>query len=1247
MNNFNIMLLKYRSSALYLLIGIVLFTGGQWIENYLVREGYNNFRIKRFEKVLNKKERYLDKILDQVANDKNMGAEIFNQEEMVMLKRKNIAILVYHGDSLIFWSDNSFRIPKKSEELDQPVIFLQNGWYFVKSVKAANKTVTGLILLKNKYNYENRFLRNKFPDEFNLPLCYMISKTNPDGGWPVHALNGNTLIYLSKGNGDTCYGQAIYYISLIYFLAILAILLFLRKFQQNFQSIKAKKRGLFILLLLLGGGYLLFVKVQFTSICFSLDLFSPYYYSLSEYIPSLGAFFLLSLFIFFFSYNFYKDFQLSLKLTNKKFITRLITCWGWLLFVSVVFVIIYLLFRNLIINSSVILDLNRVQDLTFNSFIGFISIGLLVISFVLLIQKVIYSVKDILTTYWLITGVLVSLVVFLVIAFLPEYRFDLLPAGFYLIIGLTGILTMHLGFTRLNYLVIMIFIMAIFSTFLLISTNHNEETENRKVFAVGLATERDLVAELFFEELKTKIQGDQQIIEIMKKGEFFHEDEDKIYALLENKYFKGFWEKYDLSTVICSENSGLIVNDQLKDNCFDFFNELLKSDGHPIGETNFMYLESTTGRIRYFATFYFPSEQNSKQNRLFVELNSKIRYTQQGYPELLLDENLSRDIKLKNYSSAKYYKGKLISQSGEFPYSLAFSENPEGQEFEFIFFSGYEHLIYRIDSQNIIIIGKSKITFVDYLTTFSYLFVFFFILLNLTRMIIHLPGITGSRHFDFRNKIQWSLLLILIISLLSIGGVTIYLSIQQYENEHFDNLSEKMQSVFVELEHKLSFENSLASGWSSDQYHTLNDLLRKFSNVFYSDINLYDTEGDLLASSRPEIFNEGLIGEKMNMEAYNRLKVNKMAEFVHNEAIGDLRFMSGYMPFTNYENKLLAYLNLPYFSRENVHAGEISNLVVGIVNFSVVLVLLIMGLAVFISTRITNPLRMIQKEFSKIELGKETKPIHYEGNDEIGSLVSEYNRMVKELARSVEMLAKSERESAWREMAKQIAHEIKNPLTPMKLSIQQLQRAWDDKVPRWDEYLKKFSDNLIEQIEHLSSIASEFSNFAEIPKTKREVVNVVTKIIKSVELFSNEENIDFKIDLNSNNKVFIYFDKEKMVQVFSNLINNAIQSIPDDRRGKIKINLEIIDKKVIVKIADNGSGIPKNIGDKLFEPNFTTKTGGMGLGLAIVKNIMEDAGGRVWYETEIGKGSNFIIEMPLFVPGEDVPAPDQTKNKKS
>ncbi|GAI81431.1 unnamed protein product, partial [marine sediment metagenome] len=309
---------------------------------------------------------------------------------------------------------------------------------------------------------------------------------------------------------------------------------------------------------------------------------------------------------------------------------------------------------------------------TVNSFIGLISICLLIISVILLIQKVIYSINDMLNSYWLIAGLFISLIVFLIAGLISGIGIILVPAVFFLVMGLTGIMGLRFGFTPFNYLVILVFIMGIFSTVLLIKTNHNKEMENRKVVAVSLGTERDPVAELFFKELDTEIQNDQQIVEILKKGTFFAEDEDKIYDILKNKHFKGFWEKYDLSTVICHENSGLIVNDQEKDNCFSFFNELLESEANPLNETGFTYLGSTAGRIRYFGVFYFFCEQDSKENRLFIELNSKIRYTQQGYPELLLDEELIRDMEIKNYSSAKYYKGKLISQSGEFPYSLAF-----------------------------------------------------------------------------------------------------------------------------------------------------------------------------------------------------------------------------------------------------------------------------------------------------------------------------------------------------------------------------------------------------------------------------------------------------------------------------------------------------------------------------------------------------------------------------------------------
>ena len=181
MNNLNVILRKYRLAALYLLIGVALFTGGQWIENYIIRGGNDSYLIKRFEKIFNKKEKFLDEILDQVVRDENTDKQIFNQEEIAKLNKKNIAVLAYHDDSLVFWSDNSFKIPEKGDKIEQSVVFLQNGWYFKKSKHKGNKTVTGLILLKNKFNYENQFLKNEFPNEYHLPSCYVISTNDSVG----------------------------------------------------------------------------------------------------------------------------------------------------------------------------------------------------------------------------------------------------------------------------------------------------------------------------------------------------------------------------------------------------------------------------------------------------------------------------------------------------------------------------------------------------------------------------------------------------------------------------------------------------------------------------------------------------------------------------------------------------------------------------------------------------------------------------------------------------------------------------------------------------------------------------------------------------------------------------------------------------------------------------------------------------------------------------------------------------------
>ena len=324
----------------------------------------------------------------------------------------------------------------------------------------------------------------------------------------------------------------------------------------------------------------------------------------------------------------------------------------------------------------------------------------------------------------------------------------------------------------------------------------------------------------------------------------------------------------------------------------------------------------------------------------------------------------------------------------------------------------------------------------------------------------------------------------------------------------------------------------------------------------------------------------------MNNMAFMNVADLTKSEYIQTEKVGTMKYISAYVPFYNTEKHVLAYLNLPYFRMQSLLAREISNLIVAVINFTLLLIVITMSFAVFISGRLTSPLSMLSEGLASVRLGKKSEHLSYKGSDEIGELVKQYNRMVDELEESAHKLANSEREYAWREMAKQIAHEIKNPLTPMKLNVQQLLKSWKDGIPGFDEKLEGFSKNQIEYIDNLSTIASAFSSFAKMPGTNPVEVDLLEQIKTTLELFRNTDNITFEVQWPPERKVFIYADKEHLNGIFSNLFKNSIQAIPPGRKGLIKVALEVISNKVIVSVSDNGTGIPESSEEKNVHSEF-------------------------------------------------------------
>jgi two-component system nitrogen regulation sensor histidine kinase NtrY len=615
---------------------------------------------------------------------------------------------------------------------------------------------------------------------------------------------------------------------------------------------------------------------------------------------------------------------------------------------------------------------------------------------------------------------------------------------------------------------------------------------------------------------------------------------------------------------------------------------------------------------------------------LFIEFSSKLNSEEIGYPSLLVDKDFIFSVDYNQFSYCKYKDGKLVplSKDIDFKYNLTndFLKKVEVKNGYFKY-KNYNHYINKTSKNTFFLVSYPLFSFSQRFNFTSYLFLIYGICFLL---FLLLRGKIKNLILDFQTlntRIRWVVILSVFLALTSFGGATILYFNNYFEQESRNKISGKLQNMIMDIGIKFGDETKL-SPQNGDYY---NYLLSKLYNVFGTDINVFDSNGLLLASSRIKVFEEGILSNVMHTLAYKKMALENESEYVNNEFIGQLNFVSIYVPLFNNENQLLGYIQLPFFNQQQEIQKEILNLVVTLVNIYVLLFVVSGLFSVWLANRITEPLKILKQKFSILSLAKTNDLISYTKKDEIGTLISEYNKMVMALSESVQRLAQSEREGAWREMAKQVAHEIKNPLTPMKLSVQYLQKSLKEDPNNWPKKFDKVSITLIEQIEALNNIANEFSNFAVLPKINLTKINIVNFLEITIHLYQNTPNVvmHFENKIKSKN-VLVEADREQMLRVFNNLIKNAIQATEKCDSGKIELECSLTkDKNVLIKITDNGIGIEEVNFEKIFVPNFTTKSAGTGLGLAMVKNIVESFGGKVYFESQINRGSTFFIELPL------------------
>ncbi|HEY1021221.1 MAG TPA: HAMP domain-containing sensor histidine kinase, partial [Flavisolibacter sp.] len=412
---------------------------------------------------------------------------------------------------------------------------------------------------------------------------------------------------------------------------------------------------------------------------------------------------------------------------------------------------------------------------------------------------------------------------------------------------------------------------------------------------------------------------------------------------------------------------------------------------------------------------------------------------------------------------------------------------------------------------------------------------------------------------------------------------------------------------------------------------SLHQAIEEISGVHSQTVNIYDIDGNLQITSAKDIYTPGVLSTKMNPQAYFHLRNLNQAQLVQTERVPDLEYRSLYMAIRNANNDTYAYLNVPSFSSADELNQEISNFLVTIINLNAFILLIAGVVALFITNRITRSFSIIGNKMKEVTLGKTNQEIEWNKNDEIGELVTQYNKMVRQLEESASALAKSEREGAWREMARQVAHEIKNPLTPMKLSIQYLQKAIQNNQPNVQDLTTNVASTLIEQIDHLSKIAADFSQFANIGNKRVESIDLHNVIGSLLDLFSTNPKVTVTWQP-VEQPVVMQVDKTHMNRLFTNLLANAVDACSERQQCVVTITEKIIGNDLQVAISDNGDGIPQEMQVKIFTPNFTTKTSGTGLGLAMCKSIVEQAGGRIWFTTKEGVGTTFFVQLPLNAP---------------
>ena len=1243
-----------KRNAFFFLGAAWLFTLAFIINNYWFSSSSAKYLHKHIQKDIQQQEADFDNFLKDTALVSRLTTQAYSEddlEELTNTGKTPYCIFLYTYEDgnfdLKFWNNqlvlpgNDLLLSKETNKLTR----MRNGQYeFIRrQVTVANNRViiaAALIPIRREYFIELNNLKREFINYPQAEKRVSISTDSTD--YPVKSSTGKLLFYLSP---KTVFEKEdTNWLSLTLTIIGLVLLLIVVHNTAHYFSITY---GYLTGILFLIGIVFLMRGLTYTFPSWvnvrQYDLFDPSIYSSSKLLSSLGDL-LINAFLFCWIVLFIRR-----EVGEKRFTLTRDKRWYWVALIIPILILVAVTFVFADIIQSLVSDslisfnvINFFSLLNIYSLGGFIVLATLSLSYFFLSQVIMQLIAPLLTKRKHLLFVIIAVSALLVLSVLRDP--SIVQLNIYVLIWLLAYVwfmqqqLISGGDFRLaiSEVLVWLFIFSFSVSAIIIIENKQKELVHSKRTAEQLSEKADPSSLQLLSIALTYFDNNF----LSQNFDRFRIQSANLYLKdsLINKNFAPYLNQYDMRifTFDSSDNPKPLFNEGPVS--YDTLNTIFRL-GQTTTITDLRYFSKSFDQFSYI---YRKAVTDTSFNTIgyFFVLSEPKRYKSDALiPELF---NLPKEF-LPEYSQssavAVYRKKRLTYYYNEYQFPTVLSDEmiPK-KEFEQRSKNGYQELWYK-DSDKVVIIARKANYFIEGITLFAYLFSTFLVLLALFR-IISVMVQTRLRwrllkeffQVSLRSQIHGTFILITLMSFIVIGVATIFFFINRYKRNNVDRLSRAMQIMNNQVQSDIGKHevfDDMVKWYETGSNEELEDMARRVANIHGTEINFYDLQGKLVVSSNFFVYEKGILSQKMNPVAYYNLDRKNLVQFITEERMAKVSFQSIYSPVRDSTGKAYAYLNIPSFESQEELQREISNFLVTIINLNAFIFLIAGAVALLITNRITSSFTLISDKMRAINLGKTNEEIPWHRNDEIGGLVKEYNKMVNKLEASAAQLAKSEREGAWREMARQVAHEIKNPLTPMKLSIQYLQKAIDNNSDNVREMTTNVARTLVEQIDHLAKIAADFSQFANIGNPRNEVFDLHEMLHSLSLLYVSTENIEFKWEPVPQ-RIMLFADRTQLNRLFTNLLQNAVEACINEEKPKITMQEELNGEFITVSVTDDGEGIPPHIQEKIFTPNFTTKTSGTGLGLAMTKSIVEQAKGEIWFETKEGEGSTFFVKLPLL-----------------